>query len=143
LLEPVVRGDADYAKGDRLHGSLSRHLMPWHRWVGNHVLSWATRVATGTAIHDSQCGYTAINRRAKLAIEWDALWSRYGYPNDLLSRLTSAGLRIVDVPVRALYGEETSGIRWIDALAVIPYVILRARLRDTRRRRRGFGLHAT
>lgn len=134
LLTPILRDEADYAKGNRLDAAIPRGAMPWHRWVGNHLLSWATRWATGTAICDSQCGYTAINRRAKLALDWDDLWTRYGYPNDLLSRLTSLGLRVEDVPVRPVYGEEESGLTAFDALAVVPFVIVRAWLRDRVRR---------
>lgn len=37
---------------------------------------WATRLATGTAIRDSQCGYTAITLQAQLVVDWDRLWSR-------------------------------------------------------------------
>ena len=106
LLAPIAAGDADYVKGNRfLHPDVWT-AMPASRIVGNVLLSAATRVTSGYRhVFDSQCGYTAIHRRALAAIDLDALLPRYGYPNDLLSRLRVAGVRVVDVPVRPIYGE--------------------------------------
>ena len=40
------------------------------------------------------------------------MFPRYGYPNDLLARLGAAGARVVDVPVRPIYGPAwRSGLR--------------------------------
>ena len=54
------------------------------RRLGGLVFSWATARAIGMPISDSQCGYTAIARDACARLDLDALWPRYGYPNDLL-----------------------------------------------------------
>ena len=91
---------------------------------------------------DSQCGYTAIRREALDRIELDELWGGYGYPNDLLSRLHVAGVRVEDVPVRPIYGARwKSGINFGTALHPIPWVLLslrgaRARLAATAALRR-------
>ncbi len=110
LLEPVVAGRADYAKGNRfVHAEHSR--MPLPRRLGGRVLSAATRLGTGLSIDDSQCGYTALSAAAARALPLDELWPRFGYPNDLLGMLAARGLRVVDVPVRPVYADEQSGIR--------------------------------
>jgi hypothetical protein len=125
LALPVVRGEADYAKGDRLsHPSASR-AMPLARFAGNHVLSALTRLATGLPVRDSQCGYTVIGRRALSALPLHALWDGYGYPNDLLGWLRLSGARVRDVMVRPLYGDEQSGIGLRHALLVIPWLLAR------------------
>ncbi len=128
LLAPIADGEADYVKGNRFKHPSIWSTMPAHRIVGNIVLSAATRVTSGyTHVFDSQCGYTAIHRRALAAIDLDVLWTRYGYPNDLLSRLFVAGVRVVDVPVRPIYGEHwRSGINLGTALHPLPWVLLRS-----------------
>ena len=128
LLAPIASGDADYVKGNRFKHPEIWSAMPKTRIVGNVLLSAATRVTSGyTHVFDSQCGYTAIHRRALEAIDLDVLWSRYGYPNDLLSRLYVAGVRVVDVPVRPVYGEHwRSGINLGTALHPLPWVLLRS-----------------
>ena len=134
LLEPLARGRADYAKGDRLSWPGAFRLMPFFRFVGNHVLTRLTRLTSGyRAVHDSQCGYTALNRSALLRLDLDELYTRYGFPNDILARLHTIGARLAQVPVRPIYGQEVSGISWFTALVRVPLVLLRSYL--TRRRR--------
>src|SRR5262249_7842112 len=88
LLNPIAEGIADYVKGNRfLHPDVWREMPP-ARIAGNLVLSAATRITSGYRhVFDSQCGYTAIHRDALAKLDLDVLWARYGYPNDLLSRL--------------------------------------------------------
>jgi glycosyltransferase involved in cell wall biosynthesis len=134
LALPVVRGQADYAKGDRLaHAAIG--AMPLERRVGNALFSALTRLATGLSVSDSQCGYTALSRTAAARLDLHALWPRYGYPNDLLARAADAGLRVIDVPVTPIYAGEESGIGLWEGLVVIPSVIARVALRGTLRRR--------
>jgi len=112
LALPVIRGEVDYAKGDRLGHADVAELMPWGRRIAGQVLSWLTRRAADLPVlSDSQCGYTVISARAAERIDLDALFPRYGYPNDLLGQLALAGFRVRDLPVRPVYGEEKSGIR--------------------------------
>jgi len=77
------------------------------------VLSHLTRLASGyTHLFDSQCGYTAASRRLSRPFAAGPVFPRYGYPNHLLVRLAAVGARVVDVPVRPVYGPTwRSGIR--------------------------------
>jgi glycosyltransferase involved in cell wall biosynthesis len=128
LLAPVLSGAADYAKGNRFAWSDCWRQMPWSRYLGNVVLSLLTRLACGYGtLFDSQCGYTVASRAALQAIDPDTMFARYGYPNDLLARLARAGARVVDVPVRPVYGPGwRSGIRVWTVVYPISFVLLRA-----------------
>lgn len=128
LLDPIVAGVADYVKGNRFRHPDVWNAMPAARIVGNLVLSAATRVTSGYRhVFDSQCGYTVASRAALTAIELDRVFPRYGYPNDLLSHLHIAGMRVLDVPVRPVYGPAwKSGINLGTALHPIPWVLLRS-----------------
>ncbi len=99
--------------------------MPRARRIGGRVFSWATGHAIGRPISDSQCGYTAIARAACDRLDLEGLWPRFGYPNDLLSQLALRGMRIVEVPVRAVYGDEVSRLR-VRHLPVIAGIVARA-----------------
>ena len=128
LLDPIAAGVADYVKGNRfLHPDIWTEMPP-ARIVGNALLSAATRVTSGYRhVFDSQCGYTAIHKDALARLDLDELWARYGYPNDLLSRLNIAGVRVADVAVRPIYGAHwKSGIHIGTALHPIPWVLLRS-----------------
>lgn len=130
LLDPIVRGEADYSKGNRFAHAEILLSMPKLRLLGNVVLSLLSRVASGYwGIFDSQCGYTAVTEPALRAIDLDGLYPRYGYPNDLLARLQVAGMRVVDVPVRPIYGPAwRSGISLRTAIYPVLFVVLRSLL---------------
>jgi glycosyltransferase involved in cell wall biosynthesis len=130
LVAPIVAGDADYAKGDRLAWPGVFRAMPLARYLGNHGLTWLTRLSSGyREVRDSQCGYTAIGRGVLARLDLAAVHARYGYPNDLLAHLHALGARLAQVPVRPIYGEELSGISWFTALVRVPLVLLRSFLR--------------
>jgi len=127
LLAPVLAGQADYAKGNRFAWPGCWREMPLARFLGNVALSSLTRLATGYRLFDSQCGYTVASRAALGAIDPDAMFARYGYPNDLLGRLARAGARAVDVPVRPVYGPGwRSGIRLTTVVYPILFLLGRA-----------------
>jgi glycosyltransferase involved in cell wall biosynthesis len=139
LLAPVVGGTADYAKGNRFAWPGCWRDMPLHRAIGNVLLSLATRLASGYHhVFDSQCGYTVASRSALAAIDPGQMFARYGYLNDLLERLHAAGARVVDVPVRPVYGPGwRSGIRVPRVMAPIAFLLARAFVRRTVGRRLG------
>ena len=138
LLAPVVDGQADYAKGNRFAWPGGWRAMPPVRLLGGGALSLLTRLASGYwHVGDSQCGYTAASRRALHAIGHD-LFPRYGYPNDLLARLGAARARVVDVPVRPVYGPNwRSGLRPARVALPIAWLLLRGFVRRVRARWRG------
>ena len=103
--------------------------MPWTRRLAGRGLARLTRLASGLSIDDSQCGYTAVSRRAAEFLLSCELWPGYGYPNDVLVRLGRAGCVVLERPVRPVYADETSGVRFWHALVVI-YVIVRARTKE-------------
>ena len=126
LLDPLVEGRADYAKGNRFAHADLRRAMPRARIFGNVVLSLLTKVSAGyPRLFDSQCGYTAISGRALDAIE-GRFFSRYGYPNDLLARLRAVDARVIDVPVRPVYDGQASGIRLWTVIYPMLFVLARS-----------------
>jgi glycosyltransferase involved in cell wall biosynthesis len=125
---PVVRGEVDYAKANRLFTGRAWEVMPHNRYLGNAVLSLLTKIASGYwHVADSQAGYTAISRRVLDLLDLDALYTRYGFPNDLLVHLNVWNARVRDVPSRPVYGVgERSGIRLRRVVPRISWLLLKA-----------------
>jgi len=124
LLEQVWQRGAHYAKGNRfVHPEA--HRMPVLRRLGSRLLSGLTRRATSLEVDDCQCGFTVLSARAARGLPLDELWPRYGYPNDLLGMLATAGCRVVEVPVRPVYADEQSGLRPYHVLMVSAVIVRR------------------
>ncbi len=128
VLAVTDRG-ADYAKGDRFAWPNAAEIFPLARYAGGRLFTWLTRVATGLAVNDSQCGFTALSHRAATRLDLAALWPRYGYPNDLLGLAAEAGLVVRDVTVRPVYAGEASGLRARDVVTMIARVLARVAMR--------------
>lgn len=113
LLDPIIDGEADYVKGNRFFGGPDADEIPRVRLLGNLVLSALTKIVSGYwHVSDTQCGYTAINRDALEAVDWSKIYPRYGCPNDILTRLNIAHMRVAEVKVKARYGADwTSKMR--------------------------------
>jgi glycosyltransferase involved in cell wall biosynthesis len=132
LLDPLIRGEADYTKGNRFMqraGALAMvpGNMPKTRVVGNMLITILTKIASGYyKVADVVEGFTAITREALERVDWDRAWQKYGYPMDFLIRLNAYGLRVKDVPRRAIYlpGERQSQIKGLRyALRVSPMLL--------------------
>ncbi len=111
LISPINKGVADYTKGNRfIYGASNTALgnawreMPAIRILGNVTLSILTKFASGYYnLYDSQMGYTAMHKRVFSLLDWNKVRQGYGYPAEWLMRFHTHGVRVVDVPVRAIY----------------------------------------
>ena len=113
IIDPVVAGDADYAKGNRLVDADHWEAMSRWRLFGNAVLSLLTKVASGYwLMRDPQNGYTAVSAETLTDVGVDHLYEDYGFLNDVLVRMGAHGKRVVDVPMTAVYEDEESGIQY-------------------------------
>lgn len=124
---PIVKGEADYVKGNRLFRGESWKMIPHYRYLGNSVLSLLTKIASGYwHVADSQSGYTAISLLALRTLDLDSIYKKYGMPNDLLIKLNISNFRVRDVSVRPVYNiGEKSGIRLWKVIPTISWLLLK------------------
>ncbi len=135
LVEPVARGEVDYAKANRLVSGEAWQLIPRTRYLGNAILSLLTKIASGYwHVADSQTGYTAISRAMLAQLDLGRIYRRYGFPNDMLVHLNVWNARVRDFPSRPVYGVgETSGIRLRSVVPRISWLLVKGffwRLRE-------------
>jgi glycosyltransferase involved in cell wall biosynthesis len=127
LVRAVATGECDYAKANRLFTAQAWNLIPHTRYLGNALLSFLTKIASGYwHIADSQSGYTAINQESLRLLDHDRLYSRYGFPNDMLVHLNVWNRRVRDYPSRPIYGVgERSGIRLRRVVPTISWLLVK------------------
>ncbi len=110
---PVARNEVDYTKANRLLSGEAWKAIPRSRYLGNAVLSFLTKIASGYwHVADSQSGYTAASREILEQLDLERIYRGYGFPNDMLVHLNVWNARVRDVPSRPVYGVgERSGIK--------------------------------
>ncbi len=130
VVAPVVAGEADYVQGCRFDRGRARGAMPPLRRLGNRVLTACTRWALGERVGDSQCGYTAASPACLRRLDPRRIPPGYGFPAFVRLEAHRLGLRVAEVPVRAIYGSEVSGIRpWRDPALIAARILWRGCLR--------------
>lgn len=126
IVEPLVADRADYSKGNRLLRSEVVSRMPRHRLIGNAILTFLSKFAHGYwHSMDPQCGYTAITSYALDVIPIDRMVKGYGYNADLLNMLNIANLRVAEVQVEPVYGNETSYIKLPRYVIAVSWLLIR------------------
>ncbi|MCZ8062016.1 glycosyltransferase family 2 protein [Silanimonas sp.] len=109
FIDPILRGEADYAKGNRFWDLRHIRRMPRVRRWGNLGLSFMAKASTGYwDLFDPTNGYTALSVPVAALLPLDSLSRRYFFETDLLFRLGTLRAAVVDVPMDAFYGDETS-----------------------------------
>ena len=127
IAAPVLAGEVDYAKANRLISGRAWELIPRSRYIGNAVLSLLTKIASGYwHVADSQAGYTAISLDTLERLDLDRVYTRYGFPNDLLVHLNVINARVRDIPSRPIYNVgEKSGIKIRKVVPRISWLLLK------------------
>lgn len=118
VIDPVADDMADYAKGNRFISGEAWSKMPRVRFFANAGLSFLNKFASGYwHISDPQCGYTAISSQILTKLDMKRISRGYHFENSMLIDLNMINARVVDVPIKAVYGiGEKSGINHALAL---------------------------
>ena len=126
LLAPVLRGQADYAKGNRFRDFNALRRMPLVRLVGNGVLSFLNKLVCGYwSILDPTNGFTAIRADVLLRLNTVRLHPRYFFETSLLIELNIVGAVVRDVDLPARYGDERSSLNVARVMLQFPILQLR------------------
>ncbi len=121
LVAPILRGEADYTKGNRFFSAETVAAMPRLRLVGNAGLSFLTKLSTGYwDLFDPTNGFTAIHTTVVRELPLDRVHPRYFFESDMLFRLATLRARVVELPLVATYADERSNLSEFDALLRFP-----------------------
>lgn len=112
LISPIVNGHADYAKGNRFFSLEDAAQMPVVRFIGNFFLSFISKLSSGYwNVFDPTNGFTAIHKNALALLSLDKIDDRYFFESDMLFRLNTVEAVVMDVPMKARYADEESGLK--------------------------------
>ncbi len=112
FIDPIARGQADYTKGNRFFAPENLRGMPGFRIFGNGLLSFITKLSSGYwSILDPTNGYIAIHSAVLDLLPKDKIASRFFFESDMLFRLNLMRANVIDIPMRASYGDEISNLR--------------------------------
>lgn len=125
LLEPIVKNDADYVKGNRFRDFKALRSMPKFRKFGNLWLSFLTKMATGYWNNfDPTNGFFAVKKAYLAKANFDNISERYFFETSLISEMYFLNTRIKDVAMPALYGDEKSSMSvWKMPFVFMPRLI--------------------
>lgn len=117
FIDPIIKGRADYTKGNRFYNPEFLQGMPAVRLIGNAGLSFLNKFSTGYwQIFDPANGYTAIHANVLRLLPLDKISKDYFFESDMLFRLGILRAVVEDVPQQAVYGEEKSNLNVSRAL---------------------------
>jgi dolichol-phosphate mannosyltransferase len=121
LIAPIVRGEADYTKGNRYFHARQLRSMPPVRRIGNLGLSFLTKLASGYwDVFDPTNGYTAIHAAVIPLLNEETIARRYFFESSMLLELSLLRAVVRDVCIPARYGDETSDLSVFKTLCQFP-----------------------
>jgi glycosyltransferase involved in cell wall biosynthesis len=130
LMEPVIRDEAGYTKGNRFKDFKRLKTMPATRLFGNSALSFLVKLASGYwNIMDPTNGFTAIHRKVLEELNLGKISRRFFFESDMLINLRLVNAVVQDVDIPARYGTEGSTLNVWKALLQFPLRLFRGFLK--------------
>jgi glycosyltransferase involved in cell wall biosynthesis len=130
LLNPLEEGKADFTKGNRFRDFNALQSMPLIRRIGNLGLSFMIKAASGYwNIFDPTNGFTAIKNEVLKDLDFKKIHKRYFFESSMLIELYHIKAVLQDIPMKAKYGDEISGLSITRTLFEFPYKLFIAFLR--------------
>lgn len=130
LVQPLIDGTADYTKGNRFRDFQTIRTMPMMRRIGNVVLSFLAKAATGYwHCFDPTNGFLAIRADVLSQIPLKKIDPTYFFETSMLSHLYVLGAVVKEIPMPARYAGETSSLSIARVVRQFPARLLASLLR--------------
>jgi glycosyltransferase involved in cell wall biosynthesis len=121
LVKPLIDDKADFVKGNRFRDLRALQAMPLSRRIGNLGLSFIIKAASGYwNVFDPTNGFTAIKNETLKSMNFNKIHKRYYFETSMLIELYYANAVVKDIPMKARYGDEVSGLSRTKTLFQFP-----------------------
>lgn len=94
-LVALLKAGAEFAIGDRIHGSVEKGAMPWlHRRIGTPILTGVLNSFFGSQVSDINCGLRAIRRECLSRLKLRSPGMEFA--SEMVIHAQKAGLKIAE-----------------------------------------------
>ena len=100
VTDPILSGQAGMVIGARFLGEHNT-VVPMYRRIGQEILTFATNLASGLRLNDSQSGFRAFSSESFKVFKFHS--KGMGIESEMIIAAASAGIRILEVPVTCRY----------------------------------------
>ncbi len=130
MIKSIKDSEYQFAKGNRLHNRKMLKKMPTIRRIGNLIMGFLIKLASGYwQISDPVNGFFAIQRKTLEELNFNRLSNRFFFESSLIIELYYTGTLIKDIPMPAIYKDEKSNLSIVHTLFSFPIKIIAAFLR--------------
>ncbi len=119
IIQPILKGRADYVKGNRFMHQAELARMPLIRLIGNVGLTFLSKLASGYwNVFDPTNGYTAISRNKLSTLDPAQISRNYFFETSMLCELRKVDAVVQDFPMPAIYQGEKSSVSIVRELFI-------------------------
>jgi len=127
LLKPIIKGSADFVKGNRFFHQAQLEKMPIIRRVGNWLLTFLVKAASGYwHVFDPSNGFTAVHASVWRLVNQDRISNDYFFESSLLIELRFLSAVVKDIAIPARYQDEQSLLSISKVLFSFPFRLVKA-----------------
>ena len=109
IVEPILRGEADFVMGSRMAAAREGGMPLWKR-VGNRALTAMENRIVGTDLSELHSGYRAYSRALLEGVPFLRNSDDFVFDSEMLLQANHFGYRIVEVPARSRYFADASSV---------------------------------
>lgn len=111
FIDPIIDNKAEFTKGNRFKNLAFLKQMPLPRIIGNIFFSIIGNIITKNfRLFDFLSGYTCIKNNALKKLLKTKIDNDYFFESALIYNATRLNIRILDINIKAIYGNEKSNI---------------------------------
>lgn len=122
-------GEADVVLGTRVRdGGALRRGMPRRKWIANRALTWLENACYGLDLSEYHTGMMGYTRRALQRLPFQVVSDSFHFDGEMAMLAGRRQLRIAEVDVPHIYGEETSHLQPVPYVLMVMAIALSVRL---------------
>ena len=113
LMQPIIQKSATVVYGSRFSGTIYKIRIS--HFLGNKILTWATRILYNCAVTDMETGYKAFRREVFDYVELTS--DGFEIEPEVTAKLLTVGFKITEVPINYCARRKgTAKIGWLDGI---------------------------